>query len=534
MNRRATAVRRMLVGSVAALLFVTGCTSPETEPAGNQAEQLALNEGMVGADDGGAPVEGGTLSFGAFAEPRSLDPAVTIAALTTGGLEMLNIYGTLLRYDAKAKEFVPQLAERIEHDAEHKTWTLTLREGATFSNGKPLDAAAVKWSQERYVSEKGPESALWTDNVESISTPDKRTVVYELKRSWSGFPFILSTGPGMIVAKDAVGADGSFKPIGAGPFTLAEWAKGAEMVLAARDDYWGGKPHLDQVRIAYLPNTQAGLDSMAGGGIDATFAREPDQVQDIMAGDPRGYVNMTAAQNMALINATEGRPGSDPRIRRAMQLAINPQVMMERAFNGAGKGSSTIFPEYSRWHTETAGLPYDPEKAKGLLEQAKADGFDGQIEYIEASDPGSRASALAFKAQLEAVGFKVKINFMRTIADQIRKIVVDQDYDVAAWGLSFRESAPFPKMFTTMHSAGRQVHGMFTSPEMDTLIEELRAATEDEAKRQVMDKIQRQVNEDVPFLVYGYFAEMVTWNSNVHGVIGASNSMVLFSEAWKG
>ncbi|MEU3270209.1 ABC transporter substrate-binding protein [Saccharomonospora sp. NPDC006951] len=533
---RTAAVRSFFGATMAAALAVTASCSaaaPDSGTGAGKPSEISYQEGIVGGGEDGDPVKGGTLSLAPFAEPRSLDPAVTIASGSTGGIEMINIYDTLMRYDSAEKDFVPQLAEKLEAGEDNTTWTLTLREGVTFSDGSPLDAEAVKFSQERYAGMPAPEAALWNDNVTGIETSGPRTVVYRLDSPWPSFPSVLSTGPGMIVAEGA-GEGESFTPVGAGPFALERWAPQEEMVLAARKDYWAGAPHLDKVRFAYLTDQQAGIDSLNSGGVDAVFVRDPDKVDTVLGEDKPAYVNMVALSNIALINASEGRPGEDPRVRKAMQLATNPQLMMERAFNGAGYGSSAMFPEYSRWHTETGGLPHDTAEAKRLLEEAKADGFDGKVEFLDASDPASRSTALAFKAQLEAVGFEVTTNLARTVADQISKISVEKDYDVVAWGLSYRESDPFSKMYATMHSNGTQVYSGYTSGKLDELIERFQAAASEKDQLAVMDEIQRQVNEDVPYLSWGPFAEIVTWNDNVHGVTGAANSMVLLGSSWKG
>lgn len=533
MRRRHISMLRLLAAPAAAALVLAGCASAGEPVASGGAAANGLREGMVNASDSGDPVAGGTLSFGAYSEPASLDPAVAIAAVTTGGVEMVNIYDSLLRFDSESNEFVPQLASGLAHDDDFRTWTLTLRDGVTFANGEILDAAAVKASQERYAGKPAPEAGLWNDSVESITTPDSTTVVYKLNKTWSDFPGLLTTGPGMIVAAGSDGPDGKFTPIGAGPFALSNWAQSDTMTLTARADYWAGKPNLDGLRIVYLPSTLVGLETMYNGGIDATFVREPDEVEEVMQRGLGGYVNMTAAANAALINATEGRPGSDPRVRRAMQLAVDPKAITQRAFDDADLGDGTIFPAYSRWHTPTAATPVDPAEAKRLLAEAKAEGYNGKLEVIDASDQASQQTALAVEAQLEAVGFDVQVNLMPTVGDQVRTIAKERNYDLAAWGLTYRESDPFPKMQATMHSAGKQTYGMYTSQEMDALIEQLQVESDEDAKAALIDQIQQQVNKDVPFLVYSYFAEFIVWNPTVHGVLGSSNSMVLFGDAWK-
>lgn len=524
---------KFAVAPLAAALLLAGCASDGDSES--ISAPTAVAEGMVNVSttDIGAPFSGGTLTFGSYAEPASLDPAKTIAAVTTGGVEMVNIYDSLMRLDAESDEIVPQLAASLVPDSDFRNWTLTLREGVTFSNGMPLDSAAVKASQERYASKPAPEAGLWKGSVVKIETPDANTVTYELNKSWSDFPGILTSGPGMIVAAESDGADGKFTPIGAGPFTFGEWRQGESMLINARAGYWAGTPNLKAVQFLYLPSTQVGKETFINGGIDATFVREPIEIDEMMELGTSGYISTTAAGNAAIINATAGRAGSDPRVRRAMALAVDPAVINERAFGNPDIGDSSIFPSYSRWRTETSGPAPDVAEAASLVSEAKADGYDGKLKVVDGIDPASQQIVLAAEAQLEAVGFDVQVEQLPTIGDQIRVIAADRDYDLAGWGLSFRESDPLPKLFAAMHSSGKQTYGMYTSPAMDALIEQFQIASDLSTKQDLMDKIQQQVNTDVPFLSYGALADFIVWDKDVHGVLGSSSAMVLFGDAWK-
>nr|WP_262402038.1 ABC transporter substrate-binding protein [Actinomadura sp. CNU-125] len=221
--------------------------------------------GMIGKQPGGTPVDGGTLTVAAYAEAGLLDPAETIVAGTTGGIEMAAVYDVLMRWDPESGEVVPQLAESLESADDGTTWTLKLRDGVKFSDGTELDAAAVKWSLDRYVRKGADEAALWKENVRAVKTPDDRTVVFELAHSWPSFSFMLTSGPGMIVAKSSDKGE-KFEPVGAGPFTFERYAPDEEMVLKANDRYRDGRPHLDRVRLVYVDDPDAPSPPSTAGG----------------------------------------------------------------------------------------------------------------------------------------------------------------------------------------------------------------------------------------------------------------------------
>lgn len=530
---------RVGIAALAGALLVSGCArGGEVDPeepngdGGGQQEQSLYTEGMVGPQPEGDPQSGGTLVWSAFLEPRSLDPAVTLATASTGGVEMINIYDTLTRYDAEEGATVPQLAESVEANDDYTEFTVNLRPGLTFSDGSPFDADAVKWSMDRYAaSPTAPDGRIWNSSVESVNVVDETTVQIVLTERYPGFPNLLSSGPGMIVAESSVaGGEDSFEPIGAGPFVLAEFRTGEAVVLEANPDYWDGEPYLDTLRVSYLNNQQAAMDAMRNGDVQAALLRDADKVDEMLEGGHSAYVNMVAASNSAIFNSGS-EPGGDLRVRKAMAMAIDPEVIHERAYNGKGIPTLRLFPEYSKWYDEsTPQIEYNPEEAQRLLEEAKADGYSGKLVFSDGQDEGSRATALVVKGQLEAIGFEVETNLLRTAAEQITA-AIQGDYEALGWGVSIREFDPYAKISTAMHSEGTQLYNMPTSEKMDGLIAELKAADAEEAK-EVMKQIETEYVEYIPFISWAPFAEATVWNDNVYGVIGASNSMVLFSKAF--
>lgn len=523
-----------VAGAVVLAMALSGCgTSPSaSSDPGAVKPTISYQVGFVGSQpEPGTPVNGGEITFGAYSEAAVLDPTKTIAAASTGGIEMAAIYDVLMRWDAATDAVVPQLAQSLQASPDHQSWTLKLRPGVLFSDGTTLDSAAVAWSIQRYVTKKGDEARLWSRNVTAVETPDPLTVVFTLRAPWPGFSFMLTTGPGMIVARSSDAAE-RFKPVGAGAFTLSGYRPREETVLAARPGYWGGKPHLNRIRVSYIPDPTALYDSFVGGSLNLGVSREPQVVSEALTANTAGYLNPVSLGNVAVVNAAPGRPGADPRVRQAMQLALDVNGIDQRAFTGSGLASSAVFPPFSQWHNDVAPLGHDPARARTLLAAAKADGFNGRVGYLTYATPSRRAISLAVKALLESVGFRVDIEEVPTVSEQITRVAVNRDYDVAGWGMSWREAGPYARMFATLHSQGNATAGVATSPEMDTLIDQVQAAEGKAAQLQVMGRIQALWNTQVPALVFGASPELVMWGDTVHGVVGTSNSTVLLADAW--
>ncbi|MEV7005148.1 ABC transporter substrate-binding protein [Streptosporangium sp. NPDC051022] len=523
------------VALLAAGVLAACSTSPSTPGTAEKAQASDVTKtykaGLVGVSEGGTPVKGGTLTYAAMAETPVLDPAKVIYSASTGGIEMSAVFDVLMRWDSATGELEPQLAKSLESSDDFTTWTLTLRDGVKFSDGTPLNSDAVIWSIQRYLTMKGTESALWGRNVTSMKASGDSTVVFKLKDKWPGFANLLASGPGLIVAKASDGKD-AFKPIGAGPFVFERYAPHEELLLKANENYWDGRPNLDAVRMVWLNDPKASRESLDAGSVSMTLLRQPDAVEKALADGLPGYLNLVTLTSQPIINATEGRPGHDVRVRQAVQLAIDPKLIYQRVYKGAGTPTGEIFSAASRWHTDAKPLPYDPAKAKQLVEEAKKDGWNGKIKYLGSQDPTSRDMSLTIKAALDSVGFEVEVETARTVQDILTKVAVERDYDMAGYGITLRESDPYPRMFAALHSQGTLTNGVHTGPEMDAVIDEFKAASTKEEQLKAMAKFQEQWNKDVPAPVFGPINEYLAWSKKVHGIVDSATSVVLLGKAW--
>jgi peptide/nickel transport system substrate-binding protein len=526
---------RVVAALGAGALVLTACGGGADADSSSTARQPTSEPtiGVIGdQNDCGTPVSGGTLTFADYAEGRSLNPVQAITTGYSGGTALAAIYDVLVRYNPMSGEFEPWLAEDFSSNDDFTQWTVELREGVTFSDGTPMDAAAVVNSVNWYLSNKGYDTALLAPNLSGVAAEGTDTVVFTLNKPWATFPAMLGQGIGMIVAPAAT--QGEFQPIGAGAFTLDHYSPQEELVLNAREDYWRDGPYVDQLKFVFLNSDDTRLETLQSDGADIAVLRSITTVEAARDADFPGYLTVQSLGNMAVLNNAEGRPGADQRVRQAVALAIDPEILNQRVWEGADIGSKSLFPEVSQWHADDVeAVPFDTEKARALVEEAKADGWDGTITYLGGDDPSGRAQALAVQAMLQNAGITVETELLRTIADRTQRIFVSRDFDMAQGALSVSEEDPYQRLYSSLHSKSQANAMGYANPEMDELINELQGtAAADRAG--VLAKIEKLFQETVPSLPFSGSVPFVPWQEDVHGITPINEGMLIFADAWIG
>ncbi|WP_336883010.1 ABC transporter substrate-binding protein [Rhodococcus globerulus] len=521
------------LATVASCLLLTGCAGNPSNDSGGTGDPASTALGAVGITGdqpaAGDPQEGGTLVFASYAPVASLDPTKTQPGGSAGGTEMAAIYDLLVRYDASTQTYEPQLAKSLTESDDHLSWTLKLRDGVTFNDGTALNAQAVVASTNRFNQKRGANSELFLQSVKSVEATDDSTVVYMMNQPWSEFPSLLNQGHGMVVGT-ASDLDGKFTPIGAGAFTLARLT-GTELELNARPEYWNGKPHLDAVKFVDIKDDQPKIDALKSGGVHMAYLRNPTTVSSAKSDFP-GYFETVSMMDVGQINNREGRPGSDVRVRKAMALAIDPEVINQRVMGGLGMPGTEIFQPWSTWHSDVKGLTPNLDEAKKLTDEAKADGFDGKITYVAVQSPASQAMALTAQSMLQAAGFDVEIVYTASATDMIKRIYVDHDFDLSSGAFSIADAAPYVRLYSTMHSGSSNNIAGLDDPEIDSILADIQTATTTDAKRSKIADLQKAVDQKAPFMAWGAGASFVPWTSNVYGVVPSMTSIMLLDQTW--
>ena len=523
----------LLAGVVAAGLVLAGCGGTDTEDRQDAGAPAGFANGfVVEPADAGDPTTGGQLEMVTYSEARVLDPVQTIANGSSGGTEMAAVYDLLMRFDQEQGAYVPQLAEALEANDAQDEWTLTLREGVTFSDGSPLDADAVVWSLDRYVEKGGGQSSFLTHAVRRWSAVDERTVRFELTEPWADFAYLLSTGPGMVVGKGSDKGGTFTTPIGAGPYVLERYTPQEELVLTAREDYWGGTPPLEAVRFFPISAESGRLDVLRNGEADVAYLREAPTALEALEEGFGGFMEIGSISRGLLLNHRDGAATADVRIRQAIVHALDVDVINQRTAEGKGLVSTGILNDLSQWDLETEPLAHDVERARALVEEAKADGFDGTISFKGVAKV-SEAMGVTLQGLLSDIGLEVSLDYVPSVTDLVNDIYVTRDFDMVIWSFGMPDQAVYPELYEKVHSSARGNSGGSADPELDGLIEELGLATTPEEQQEVLERIQAQWNETVPYAPLGATPEWNAWGDDVHGVVPSIDSIMLLGQAWK-
>ncbi|MEZ0076700.1 ABC transporter substrate-binding protein [Planotetraspora sp. GP83] len=292
-------------------------------------------------------------------------------------IAMQNVYESLTRYNPQTKKAEPRLATSWTSSPDGKTWTFTLRSGAKFHTGKPVDAAAAKASIERTMKIGEGAAYIW-GAVDKIEAKDPATLVFTLKYP-TALDLVASAGFASYVYDTSATSDdlkkwfGEGHDAGSGPYTIDTWQKGqeTELTLKAFDGYWGGWDGAHYKKIAYrvTPELTTAWQLLQRGEVSFVERLNP-QLYAQASGTPSVQTSQTPSfQNLLTLFNTANGPLKDVRLRQAVQKAIDYDGLVA-ALKGAGVAASGLVPEGLLGFTSGQTPKQDLAGAEALLKEA--------------------------------------------------------------------------------------------------------------------------------------------------------------------
>ncbi|WP_439499388.1 ABC transporter substrate-binding protein [Bosea sp. (in: a-proteobacteria)] len=475
------------------------------------------------------------------ADIRSINPGVNRDHNTDG--VVLNMVEGLVAYgeDALVK---PLLAEKVEASADGKTYTFTLRKGVKFHNGAELSSADVVWSWNRYMDPKTEWRCLSEFDgrgqvkVEKVEAPDASTVTFTLDNPSALFLASLArTDCAMtaILHKDSLKADGSFdKPIGTGPFKLAEWKRNEYVRVERFADYaslpgksdglTGGKrPLVDEIRFMVVPDNSTAKAALLRGDLDIIPDIANSDVGELKGNDKVELSVVSSMGLVGLILQTRDPLLKNVKLRQAIAAALDTKEIVDAVTDGLGKVNNSMVPSLSAYHTavQDQGYTYDPAAAKKLLAES---GYKGEQIVMLANKryPQSFDAAVISQQMLKAAGINAEIEVLEwaTQLDRYSK----GNYQMQAFPYSGRldpalsfESMTGPK--------DKQPRKLWDDPAVQELLDRSMVVSDRAERQKIFDELHKRFIADVPMvMLYNGIVAGVT-SKRVKGYVSTMMSL---------
>lgn len=472
--------------------------------------------GMVLASPTFAQTPPNVAVVGQIAEPKSLDPAAVTAV--NDFRILVNVYDGLTRYKDGTLEVEPSLAESWEISEDGTVYTFKLRSGVKFHDGSDFNAEAVKFNFDRMLKEDHPYHdtgpfplAFFFSAVEEVNVIDDLTVEFKLNEPYAPFLSNLAYPTGLLVSPTAVeehGKDFGRHPSGTGAFKFEEWEPNAKVVISRNEDYWDGAPPLEAV--VYRPITDANtrVAEMLAGGLDIMVEVPPDSLSQFRDNPDYKVLEQAGPHVWFLILNTKEGPFADKKIRQAVNYAVNKKALVENVLQGTAEIAAGPTPPAFAWahNEELEPYPYDPEKAKALLEEA---GYDGEELVFYVTEGGSGmldpvAMGTAIQADLQAVGMNVKIETYEwnTFLGKVNPGLEGKaDMAEMAWMTNDPDTLPYLTLRTAAFpDKGGFNSGYYSNPKVDELLEQARKETDQAKRAELYKEMQQIVHDDAPWL----------------------------------
>jgi peptide/nickel transport system substrate-binding protein len=384
----------------------------------------AKNAGTGGTGTGEPAAATGTLIFGRGSDSVTLDPPLAQDGESVAVID--NVFDSLVRYSDDATKIEPCLAEKWERSADGKTWTFELAKNVKFHDGSPFDAEAVVFTFERLLKDDHPFHNKDFVNVElfkpvtKVEAKGPHTVVFTLSRPVAAFLGNLTIYTARIVPPAALkklGAAGfAEKPVGTGAFSFKSWQRDQKIVLEANKDYFLGRPLVDQVVLVAIKENATRMNMLKAGklhimdGVSPVIAGEVEQDKDLT------LLRQTGMNVGYLAFNCEKKPFDDPKVRRALALAVDPARIVATNFQGMGTVARNPMPPFIfAWDGSAPEPAARKDEAKKLL--AEAGVKDLRVELLHMSTPRPylpepKQTALVVQDDLKQIGVEVTLATM--------------------------------------------------------------------------------------------------------------------------
>ena len=433
------------------------------------------------------PTQSDSVAIGIKLAPVSLD----IRNQSGSALEQLfigNVYEALVSRNSN-NEVEPGLAKSWTISNDGLTYTFKLNEHMNFSNGDTLDATDVAWSINQLKSKQYYNSDQ-VENLKQASAPDATTVKLTLSRPDANMLWYLSGRPGLVFDKDAR-YDAKTTAVGSGPYVVKSFDSSSKLVLQANPKYWGGahKARTTTVTVRFLPDDNAALNALTSGDVQVLSPVNANMTGKLKSSGKYTVKATDGSDKFVLAFNCTGAKTADKRVRQAIRYAINhKEIIASRGGVDAALGGP--IPSVDPGYEDLTGLyPYNPAKAKSLMQQAGySTNHPLKLTLTYANVYGSELGE-QLRSQLSHIGIDLNVNTVE-FSTWLQDVHTNGDYDLSL--VDHAESHDFYKWTQPDY------YYHYDNAQVQALYAKALAATDEQDSAQYLKQAARIVSEDAP------------------------------------
>jgi peptide/nickel transport system substrate-binding protein len=499
--------------------------------------------GLLAACGGGNGGGGASSTSGAAPAPVKLRTGGVLRIGATGGgakdtidahkpttdpdiMRQWNLYESLAVRTPDFSKLEMLLAESIEPGKKTDLWTVRLKPGIEFHNGKTVSADDVIFSLRRITDPKDPKvgnSSISYIDRGGLKKLDPRTIRIPLKFQNSGFPDDLGQYFNAIVPTDYDPA----KPVGTGPFRFQSFSPGQRSVFVKNPNYWQkGRPYADQLIIIDFPDDTARTNALLGGQVEAINNLPAAQLASIRGNPNLKVLSSPTGAWQPFTMRIDVAPFSDVKVRQAFRLIVDRPQMIEQVLSGQGSVANDLYARYDPVYAKD--LPQrkqDLQQAKSLLKQAGRENLT--VELVTAPVfQGVVEAAQVFAEQAKGAGVNVKVRKVDTgtfYGDNYLKWPFAQDFWASRVYLAQVAQGDLP------NSPFNETH--WGKGKFEQLIQQARAEVDDAKRADILHDAQQMQYEQGGYII-PYFSNIIdAYSAKVGGFVPAKSGFP-FGNYW--
>ena len=499
------------------------------------------------------------------------NPRTTNALMASSTYEfMLNgfIYDGPFTFDEKMQwKINPAVTEKLDVSEDRKTWTLTLKPGLKWHDGKPFTAHDIAFSYRMILSPAVVTAQRsGTDELASVTAVDDRTVVYVHKEALptSKWNALFSILPKHIYDKDVeknpdlksgdyyskVNREG----VGTGPYRLIEWKENDKIVLERWEEYPGPKPHFKRLVARIVPDQNVQLLTFEKGDIDEMRLTSKQFAVETVQSKPFQQIGQKAlGREWGLSYIAWNMRGNpffgDEKVRRAMTMCCNIPLMIKTiGYNLSTPAYGIFHPDSWMFNPDVKLLPFDPKAAGKLLDEAgwkvsEEDGWrqkDGKkfsfTLLMPQGNPVSTDVGAILQNDLKKIGVEMKTQQIEWAVYQERNRKHEFQASIANWGTGVDPDLSWNIWHTEMiEQEGGRNYSCYSNKRVDELFQLGRREFDETKRRDYYREIQKIIYDEQPYTFLWNRPTTWAFNKRIRGVVFSPRGVWNFdpsSYAW--